>query len=85
MEKTENETENEAHEVELRGDTAPRETETVNPITLAKDLEDLGYNVLACGFSDCVDVKPPPRDFRFGMGTLTLQVFARRQIKVQDT
>ena len=77
--------ENEAHEVELRGDAAPPKTETVSPIQLAQDLESLGYNVLACGFSDCVETKPPPREFRFGMGTLTLQVFARRRIKVQDT
>ena len=79
------ETENEAHEVEIRGDAAPPKEETVNPITLAQELEELGYNVLACGFSDCVETKPPPREFRFGMATLTVQVFARKNIKVQDS
>ena len=78
-------TENEAHEVELQGDAAPPKTETVSPTQLAKDLESLGYNVLVCGYSDCVEVKPPPREFRFGMATITIQVFAKKKIKVQDS
>lgn len=73
-------TENEAHEVELRGDAAPPKTERVRPMQLAKDLESLGYTVHAVGDSDSMQLVASARLRSLIDSPITVQVLGKKKI-----